>query len=117
MSKQTPDLGKPHSIADHEGIVAIQRQRPTESASRSHSIPPGFPKQDIRHIALEHILPERRADCNGAPCRLDGQACEAAAAKLERRIEKVPGVRRVPPLHPGRVRTSTAFGLADQVCP
>jgi hypothetical protein len=24
VSKQTPDVGKPHSIADHEGIVAIQ---------------------------------------------------------------------------------------------
>jgi Cd2+/Zn2+-exporting ATPase len=40
---------------------------------------------------------ERRA------LRLDGQACEAAAAKLERRIEQVPGVRRATATYIGRV--------------
>ena len=92
MSKQTPDLGKPHSIADHEGIVAIQPKADGERVEIAFD-PSRLSEQDIRHIALEHILPER-GGLQRCALRLDGQACEAAAAKLERRIEKVPGVRR-----------------------
>jgi len=59
-------------------------------------------EQDVRQYALDHIQPppqhfQRRS------LRLDGQACEAAAAKLGRRIEQIPGVRRATATYIGRV--------------
>lgn len=57
---------------------------------------------DIRRIALEHIQP-RPKSLERVALRLDGRACEAAAAKLERRIERVPGVRRATATYVGRV--------------
>ncbi len=113
MSKRTPDLGKPHSIADHEGIVAIQAKADGERVEIAFD-PSRLSEQDIRHIALEHILPER-GGLQRCALRLDGQACEAAAAKLERRIEKVPGVRRATATYIGRVLCLTFdSGVADE---
>lgn len=90
-----------HSIADYEGIVEI---RPREHGERVEIAfdPKQLSEQDIRRIALEHIQPEPGA-IRRCALRLDGQACEAAAAKLERRIEKVPGVRRATATYVGRV--------------
>ncbi|MGA7901598.1 MAG: heavy metal translocating P-type ATPase [Terrimicrobiaceae bacterium] len=113
MSKQTPQLGKPHSIADHEGIVAIQAKADGERVEIAFD-PSRLSEQDIRHIALEHILPER-GGLQRCALRLDGQACEAAAAKLERRIEKVPGVRRATATYIGRVLCLTFdSGVAEE---
>lgn len=61
-------------------------------------------EMEVREIAREHLAPapagtglQRRA------LRMDGEACEAAAAKLGRRIEKVAGVRRATATYVGRV--------------
>ncbi len=90
-----------HKIVDHEGIVDVE---PTAGGDRVEIAfdPEKLSEADVRRIALEHIQPgsggvERFA------MRLDGQACEAAAAKLERRIERVPGVRRATATYVGRV--------------
>ncbi len=109
MSKQTPDPGKPHSIADHESIVAIKARADGERVEIAFD-PSRLSEQDIRHIALEHILPEH-GGLQRCALRLDGQACEAAAAKLERRIEKVPGVRRATATYIGRV--AEVYGTSD----
>lgn len=98
-SNPKPDPAAPHTIADHEGIVAIKPQAGGERVEIAFD-PACLSELDIRTIALAHIQPpglQRRA------LRLDGQACEAAAAKLERRIEKVPGVRRATATYVGRV--------------
>jgi hypothetical protein len=112
MSKQTPELGKPHSIADHEGIVAIQAKADGERVEIAFD-PSWLSEEDIRHIALEHILPAPEG-LQRCALRLDGQACEAAAA-LGRRIEKVPGVRRATATYIGRVLCLTFdSGVADE---
>ncbi len=90
-----------HGIVDHEGIVAVEPQTGGERVEIAFD-PAKLSEADVRRIALEHIQPgsvgvERFA------MRLDGQACEAAAAKLERRIERVPGVRRATATYVGRV--------------
>lgn len=94
---------KDHRITDHEGIVAVT---PKPDAVEIAFDPHKVSEADIRRIAAEHIRPEFPA-AHGPiqrwALRLDGQACEAAAAKLERRIERVPGVRRATATYIGRV--------------
>jgi Cd2+/Zn2+-exporting ATPase len=105
MNKDNPPSPVPHSIADHEGIVSIQPVADGGLVEIAFD-PAKLSEEDIRHIAQEHLQPattglQRRA------LRLDGQACEAAAAKLQRRIEKVPGVRRATATYVGRVLSLT----------
>lgn len=90
-----------HSIADHEGIVAIAAKAEGEKVEIAFD-PAQLSEQDIREIALRHIAPapvglQRRV------LRLDGEGCEAAASRLERRIQNVPGVRRATATYIGRV--------------
>ncbi len=112
MNSDIRDDKKLHSIVDHEGIVAIEPKAHGERVEISFD-PARLSEADIRRIALEHIQPvdgrlQRYA------LRLDGQACEAAAAKLERRVEKVPGVRRATATYVGRVLCLTFdSGVAD----
>jgi Cd2+/Zn2+-exporting ATPase len=89
-----------HSITDHPGIVDVV---PRDSGGKVEIAfdPARLSESDIRNIALEHIQPD--ASLQRFALRLDGQACEAAAAKLERRIENVPGVRRATATYIGRV--------------
>ena len=99
------DPRKPHKITDHEGILAVG---PKERGEQVEIVfdPSKLSEQDLRRIALEHLRPEVRPAPGGMTrcvMRLDGKACEAAAAKLERRIEKLPGVRRATATYIGRV--------------
>ncbi len=99
------DSRKPHKITDHEGILAVGPKAHGEQVEivfDSNKLT----DQDLRNIALEHLRPEVRRTPGGMKrcvMRLDGKACEAAAARLERRIEKVPGVRRATATYVGRV--------------
>ena len=97
MNSKLPDNG--HSITDHKGIVGIEPISGGERVEIAFD-PTQLNENDLRSIALEHIRPE---SLHRTVLRLDGQACEAAAAKLERRIQKVPGVRRATATYIGRV--------------
>ena len=103
MKEPHPD--KPHTIADHEGIVAIEPKAHGERVEIAFD-PQKMSEVELRRIASEHFQPEIQPAPGGlrrCVMRLDGKACEAAAAKLERRIEKVPGVRRATATYVGRV--------------
>lgn len=113
MSKDPSPSQRPHSIVDHEGIVAIEPKADGERVEIAFD-PARLSEADIRRIALEHIAPSA-AGLQRFALRLDGQACEAAAAKLEKRIEKVPGVRRATATYIGRVLCLTFdSGVADE---
>ncbi len=106
------DPAKVHSIVDHEGIVGIEPQAEGERVEITFD-PARLTEEDIRRIALEHIQP--MPGVRRCALRLDGQACEAAAVKLERRIEKVPGVRHATATYVGRVLCLTFdAGVADE---
>ncbi len=100
-----PHSGKRHTIADHEGILSVESQADGERvniAFDSHKIS----ETELRKITREHFSPDIRATSDGirrCVMQLDGDACEAAAAKLERRMEKTPGVRRATATYIGRV--------------
>jgi len=110
MSKQESDPNQHHSITDHPGIVGLSPVAGGEKVEIAFD-PAKLSEEEIRHIALEHIKPVA-VGLQRCVLRLDGQACEAAAAKLEKRIQKVPGVRRATATYVGRVppRPGPAFG-------
>jgi len=101
MSKQESDPNQHHSITDHPGIVGLSPVAGGEKVEIAFD-PAKLSEEEIRHIALEHIKPVA-VGLQRCVLRLDGQACEAAAAKLEKRIQKVPGVRRATATYVGRV--------------
>ncbi len=101
MKSNQPGDETPHLITDHTGIVAIQPVAEGEKVEIAYD-PAQLSEEDIRHIALEHIQPVATG-VKHFVLRLDGGACEAAAAKLEKRIQKVPGVRRATATYIGRV--------------
>jgi Zn2+/Cd2+-exporting ATPase len=90
-----------HSITDHTGIVGVTPQ-PGRGALEIAFDPAKLSEEDVRKITLSHLQPDLSSPRKFA-LRLDGDACEAAAAKLERRVEAVPGVRRATATYIGRV--------------
>jgi len=96
---------KRHTIASHEGILDVVPERGGESVSIAFD-PEKLDEAALREIVQEHFRPETDHGNGGAVrwvMRLDGQACEAAAAKLEHRIRQVPGVRLAHATYIGRV--------------
>ncbi len=91
----------PHTIADHEGIVGVTPLGDGERIAITFD-PARLSEADVRRIAQEHIQPSAPG-LRRCALRLDGMGCEAAAAKLERRVKKVPGVRRATASYVGRV--------------
>lgn len=104
-ANRTMTSGKtPHSIADHEGILDISPRQDGERVEIAFD-PAKLSESALREIAAEHLT-ARPLETGGTRrwvMRLDGQACEAAAARLERRIEQVPGVRRATATYVGRI--------------
>ena len=101
MKSNDPSHPEAHAITDHEGILGIQALAAGEKVEIAYD-PTRLSDDEVRAIIKEHVraVPTGPQRC---ALRLDGEACEAAAAKLERRIEKVPGVRRATATYIGRV--------------
>ena len=100
-----PRTHKNHSIAEHEGILDIVPVASGEKVEITYD-PRILDEQEIRRIASEHLQPEEQKGAHGSRrwvMRLDGLACEAAAARLGRRVENVPGVRRATATYIGHV--------------
>lgn len=94
-----------HTISEHEGIVDIIPEAHGERVNIAFD-PGKLDEEDVRRIAAEHLKPAMEPGPGGLQrwvMRLDGQACEAAAAKLEHRIQAVPGVRRATATYIGQV--------------
>lgn len=92
MTSKSANSDPQHSIHQHEGILTINPAPCGEKVEIAFD-PARLSDAEIRRIVSEHIRPAALGPRRYA-LRLDGNACEAAAAKLEKRIEKVQGVRR-----------------------
>ncbi len=90
-----------HSITDHKGLVGVH-PLPEQGALQIEFDPARLSEEDVRRIAREHVEVVRSGPARFA-FRLDGEACEAAAARLEKRVERIPGVRRATATYIGRV--------------
>jgi Cd2+/Zn2+-exporting ATPase len=108
-----PHSDHPHKIGDHEGVVGI---RPLAESSAVEIVfdPTRLTEGDVRKIVVQHVRPVSIGH-NRLALRLDGEACEAAAAKLEKRVEKVHGVRKATATYIGKVLCLTFdSGVSDQ---
>lgn len=113
------NLPPQHSISDHSGILGVAEKGERVEIAFD---PAQITESELRKIAARHLTAEPIPFTEGRRwvMRLDGQACEAAAAKLEKRIEKVPGVRRASATYIGHVLcltcdTPPTTGVLDAV--
>lgn len=87
------------SLAGHSGVVAVQ-PLPGRTAFEIEYDPAKLTEEELRRIAEEHVPApalQRRT------LRLDGAACEACAIRLEKRVEKIPGVRKATATYLGKI--------------
>ena len=94
-----------HTLNDHDGILRV-------SADPEHAIvdvefnPAVLTDSDVRSLIKEHIT-QVESSIRRSTFRLDGNACEACAQKLEKRVSRIPGVRRATATYLGKVLSVT----------
>ena len=94
-----------HDIAEHPGIVGV-RADPVKARVEIDFDPGQLSEKDVVGIVKEHGA-QVSAALEKSIYRLEGSACEACALKLERRVEKIPGVRRASATYLGKVLSVT----------
>jgi len=87
------------SLADHAGVVGVQ-PLPGRAAFEIEYDSRRLSEDDVREIAGRHVP---AASLQRRTLRLDGAACEACAIRLERRMEKIPGVRKATATYLGKI--------------
>jgi Cd2+/Zn2+-exporting ATPase len=94
-----------HDLATHRGIVRV-RPDPVHAVVEIDFDPDKLTEEDVRELVSEHREQVSSA-IEKSIYRLEGSACEACALKLEKKIEKIPGVRRATATYIGKVLTVT----------
>jgi Zn2+/Cd2+-exporting ATPase len=114
------DETTPHDLADHEGIVRVHPDLVRARVDIEFD-PARLSESEVVELVQEHSAQVTSA-LDKSIFRLEGSACEACALKLERKIQKIPGVRRASATYMGKVLTvtfdsalSTEISLLDQV--
>ncbi len=94
-----------HDLTDHQGIVAV---RPDLVGAK---VEIDFDPQKLSEADVRELVQEHRGQVSSvlekSIYRLEGSACEACALKLEKRVEKIPGVRRATATYMGKVLVVT----------
>ena len=99
---------EPHSNEDltgHQGVLRVD-EKPDHSVVDVEFDPSVLSDHEVRELIREHVVaavPEIRKSIY----RLESHACEACALKLERRVSRMPGVRRATATYLGRVLSVT----------
>jgi len=89
----------------HDGILRVS----TDPAHTSVDVvfdPQVLSESDVRSFLKEHIVQVESA-LRKRTFRLEGYACEACALKLEKKVGRIPGVRRATATYLGRVLSVT----------
>ena len=99
----TPDiLGETiHELADHEGILEVSAD-PRKGRLEIAFDPDQVSEKKLRDMASEHSRDVSMA-LRKLSFRLENQGCEAGALKLEKKVEKIHGVRRATATYLGKV--------------
>ncbi len=101
MNDQEPDL----PLTDHEGILRVATD-PQHAKVDVEFDPSKLSDSDVRSLLKEHISQVESA-IRKSTFRLEGNACEACAQKLEKKVGRIPGVRRATATYLGKVLTFT----------
>ncbi len=87
------------SLAGHAGVIGVQ-PLPGRTAFEIEFDPAKLSDHGLRKIAEAHVP---GAALQKKTLRLDGAACEACAIRLERKVEKIPGVRKATATYVGKI--------------
>jgi Cd2+/Zn2+-exporting ATPase len=94
-----------HELADHSGIIQVSTD-PVHASIDVVFDPAVLSESDVRSFINEHISQVESA-IRKCTFRLDGNACEACAQKLEKKVGRIPGVRRATATYLGKVLSVT----------
>ncbi len=107
-----PDISNPsssvepdHELTDHSGIVKVRPDLVHAKVEIDYD-PAKLSEQDVVELVKEHQA-QVSSVLEKSIYRLEGSACEACALKLERKVEKIPGVRRATATYMGKVLSVT----------
>jgi Cd2+/Zn2+-exporting ATPase len=101
MNAHEPD----HPLTDHDGILRVESD-PRHAIVDVDFDPSKLSDSEVRSLIQEHITQVESA-IRKSIFRLEGNACEACAQKLERKISRIPGVRRATATYLGKVLSVT----------
>jgi len=101
MKNHEPD----HPLTDHAGIVHV-RTDPHHARVDVEFDPSKLSDGEVRELLKEHIA-QVESVIRKSTFRLEGNACEACAQKLEQKVGRIPGVRRATATYLGRVLSVT----------
>ncbi|MBM3864108.1 MAG: hypothetical protein FJ385_09230, partial [Verrucomicrobia bacterium] len=94
-----------HPLESHAGILRVS-PHPSSAALDVDFDPSVLTDVEVRKLLREHVSQVERT-LRRQTYRLEGNACEACAAKLERRVARIPGVRRATATYLGKVLSVT----------
>ncbi|MBC8126741.1 MAG: cadmium-translocating P-type ATPase, partial [Gloeobacteraceae cyanobacterium ES-bin-144] len=94
-----------HGLTQHDGVLCVSTD-PGRASVDVEFDPARLSDSDVRSLLKEHITQVESA-IGKCTYRLEGNACEACAQKLEKKIKRIPGVRRATATYIGRVLTVT----------
>ena len=101
MKDHEPD----HPLTDHEGILRVETD-PQHATVDVEFDPSKLSDSEVRSLLKEHIS-QVESTIRKSTFRLEGNACEACAQKLEKKVGRIPGVRRATATYLGRVLSVT----------
>ncbi len=94
-----------HDLATHSGVIRVSTD-PVHAMVDVEFNPAVLTDGDIRSLLKEHIA-QVESSLRKCTFRLEGNACEGCALKLEKKVAKLPGVRRATATYLGRVLSVT----------
>lgn len=98
---ETPD----HDLTDHDGILRVAAD-PVNAVVDVDFNPAVLSDGEVRSLLKEHIS-QIESSIRKNTFRLEGNACEACAQKLEKKVARIPGVRRATATYLGKVLSVT----------
>ena len=101
MNEQEPE----QPLTDHEGILRVKTD-PQHAIVDVEFDPAKLSDGEVRSLLKEHIT-QVESSIRKSTFRLEGNACEACALKLERKVSRIPGVRRATATYLGKVLSVT----------
>jgi len=94
-----------HDLTAHNGIIRVATD-PAHASVDVEFDPAVLSDSEVRSLLKEHIA-QVESSIRKSTFRLEGNACEACALKLEKKVAKLPGVRRASATYLGRVLSVT----------
>ncbi len=94
-----------HDLTAHSGILRVATD-PVHASVDVEFNPAVLSDSEVRSLLKKHIA-QVESSIRKRTFRLEGYACEACAQKLEKKVAKIPGIRRATATYLGKVLSVT----------